>query len=74
MNQRVQALVFIECDNFWLSMSPMKVVMRYTMKGKICPIFIDLLRFLSRVGEVADKLVLPPSLSALHHVFHVSIL
>ena len=52
----------------------MKGVMRFGKKGKLIPRFIGPFEILSRVGEVAYKLALPPSLSAIHPVFHVSML
>ena len=52
----------------------MKGVMRFGKKGKLSPRFIEPFEILSRVGEVAYKLALPPSLSAVHPVFHVSML
>ena len=35
---------------------------------------MDLLGILERVGEVAYRLALPPALSSVHNVFHVSML
>ena len=52
----------------------MKGVMRFGKKGKLIPRFIGHFEILSRVGEVAYKLALTPSLSAVHPVFHVSML
>ncbi|XP_069152086.1 uncharacterized protein [Solanum lycopersicum] len=48
--------------------------MRFGKKGKLSPRFIGPFEILSRVGEVAYKLALPPSLSAVHPIFHVSML
>ena len=52
----------------------MKGVMRFGKKGKLSPRFIGPFEILRRVGEVAYKLALPPSLSAVHPIFHVSML
>ncbi|WMV59223.1 hypothetical protein MTR67_052608 [Solanum verrucosum] len=52
----------------------MKGVMRFGNKGKLSPRFIGYFDILSRVGEVAYKLTLPPSLSVVHLMFHVSML
>ena len=52
----------------------MKGVMRFGKKGKLSPRFIGPFEILSRVREVAYKLALPPSLSAVHPIFHVSML
>ncbi|XP_049344593.1 uncharacterized protein LOC125808955 [Solanum verrucosum] len=73
-DRRVRALEFMEGDQVWLRVSPMKGVIRNGKKGKLSPRFIGPFEILSRVGEVADKLALPPSLSAVHPVFHVSML
>ena len=74
VDRRVRALVFIEGDHVWLQVSPMKGVMRFGKKGKLSPRFIGPFEILSRVGEVANKLALQPSFSAVHPVFHVCML
>ena len=66
--------MFMEGDHVWLRISPMKGVMRFGKKGKLSPRFIGPFEILSRVGEVPYKLALPLSLSAVHLVFHVSML
>ena len=48
--------------------------MRFGKKGKLSLRFIGPFEILSRVGEVAYKLALPPSLSTVPPVFHVSML
>ncbi|XP_070026135.1 uncharacterized protein [Nicotiana sylvestris] len=50
----------------------MKDVMRFGKKGKLNPRFIEPFEILDRVGEVAYRLALPPGLSIVHPVFHVS--
>ncbi|XP_070056461.1 uncharacterized protein [Nicotiana tomentosiformis] len=57
-----------------LKVSPMKGVMRFGKRGKLRPRFIEPFEVLQRIGEVAYKLALPPSLSSVHPVFHVSML
>ena len=73
-DRRVRALVFMEGDHVWLRVSPMKGVMKFGKKGKLSPRFIGPFEILSRVGEVAYKLALSPSMLAVHPVFHVSML
>ena len=43
-------------------------------KGKLSPEFIEPFKILERIGSVAYKLALPPSLLSIHDVFHVSML
>ena len=57
-----------------LKVSPMKGIMRFGKKGKLSPRFIGPFEVLKRVGEVAYELALPPSLSGVHPIFHVSML
>ena len=57
-----------------LKVSPTKGGMRFGRKGKLSPRFIGPFEILERYGEVANKLALPPNLSVVHHVFHVSML
>ncbi|GJW33445.1 putative nucleotidyltransferase, ribonuclease H, partial [Tanacetum coccineum] len=47
-------------------------VHRFGIKGKLSPRFIGPFEVLERVGEVAYHLALPPALSHVHNVFHVS--
>ncbi|XP_070014683.1 uncharacterized protein [Nicotiana sylvestris] len=57
-----------------LKVSPMKGIMKFGKKGKWSPKFIRPFEVLRRVGEVTYELALPPSLSGVHPVFHVSML
>ena len=61
-------------DLVFLKVSPMKGVMRFGKKGKLAPRYIGPFEIKSKVGEVAYRLVLPPELSRIHPVFHVSML
>ena len=73
-DRRVRPLEFMVGDRVWLRVSPMKGVMRFGRKGKLSPRFIGPYEILERMEEVAYKLALPPSLTAVHPVFHVSML
>jgi hypothetical protein len=46
--------------------------MRFGKSGKLNPRFIGPYEILERVGELAYHLALPPALSRVHDVFHVS--
>ena len=61
-------------DLVFLKVSPMKRVMRFGKKGKLASRYIGLFEIRARVGEVAYRLVLPPELSRIHLVYHVSML
>ncbi|XP_074297815.1 uncharacterized protein LOC141628595 [Silene latifolia] len=59
-------------DKVLLKVSPMKGVMRFGKRGKLCQKYIGPYEILDRVGEVAYCLALPPALARVHNVFHVS--
>ena len=61
-------------DKVFLKVTPMKCIIRFGKKGKLSPRFIGPFEILERVGSVAYRLALPPSLSNVHNVFHVSLL
>ena len=53
---------------------PKRGVVRFGKRGKLSPRFIGPFEILERVGTVAYWLALPPSMSGVHEVFHVSML
>ena len=61
-------------DMVFIRVAPMKGVMRFGKKGKLSPRYVGPFEILERVGSVAYWLALPPALSRLHNVFHVSLL
>ena len=61
-------------DRVFLRVSPMKGAMRFDRWGKLSPRYIGPFEILRRIGEVAYELALPPAFSAVHPVFHVSML
>ncbi|KAL0549282.1 hypothetical protein IC582_013763 [Cucumis melo] len=61
-------------DKVFLKVAPMKGVLRFERRGKLSPRFVGPFEILERIGLVAYRLALPPSLSAVHDVFHVSML
>ena len=58
----------------FLRVSPTRGVMRFGVRGKLSPRYVGPFEVLDRVGEVAYRLALPPSLAGVHNVFHVSML
>ncbi|KAL0562073.1 hypothetical protein IC582_002523 [Cucumis melo] len=61
-------------DKVFLKVAPMKGVLRFERRGKLSPRFVGPFEILERIGPVAYRLALPPSLSTVHDVFHVSML
>ena len=53
---------------------PKRAVVRFGKCGKLSPRFIGPFEILKMVGTVAYRLALPPSMSDVHEVFHVSML
>ena len=53
---------------------PKRGVVRFGKRGKLSSRFIEPFEILERVGTVAYRLALPPSMSGVHEVFHVSML
>ena len=53
---------------------PKRGVVRFGKRGKLSPRFIGPFEILERIGVVAYRLALPPSMSGVHEVFHVSML
>jgi hypothetical protein len=50
----------------------MRGLRRFKIRGKLAPMFIGPFKILEKRGEVACQLELPPQLSDVHDVFHVS--
>nr|GEY66000.1 hypothetical protein [Tanacetum cinerariifolium] len=61
-------------DHVFLKVSPFRGVKCFGIKGKLSPRFIGPFKILERIGEVSYRLALPPQLSHVHNVFHVSLL
>jgi hypothetical protein len=71
-DHRRRELSFKVRDFVYLKVSPMRGLRRFKVQGKLALRFIGLFKILERRGEVAYQLELPPQLSDVHDVFHVS--
>ena len=61
-------------DRVFLKVSLRKGVLRFGRRGKLRTRYIGLYEIIARVGPVAYRLDLPPALSKVHNVFHVSMI
>ncbi|XP_042380065.1 uncharacterized protein LOC121972465 [Zingiber officinale] len=71
---RRRNLEFAIGDHVFLKVSPLKGVLRFGKKGKLSPRYIGPFEVLEQIGTRAYRLALPPNLSGVHNVFHVSML
>jgi hypothetical protein len=56
----------------YLKVSPVRVLRHFKIRGKLAPRSIGPFKILEQRGEVAYQLEVPPQLSDVHDVFHVS--
>ena len=68
-DKRRRPLEFEASDHVFLKVMPKRGVVRFDKQGKLSPRFIGPFEVLERVGAVAYRLALPPSLSGVHEVF-----
>ena len=71
---RCRPLEFEVGDHVFLKVMPKRGVVKFCKHGKLSLGFIGPFKILERVGTVAYRLALPPSMSGVHEVFHVSML
>ena len=69
---RHRPLQFEVGDHVFLKVVPKRGVVRFSKRGKLPPRFIGSFEILERIGTVAYRLALPPNMSGVHEVFHVS--
>jgi hypothetical protein len=74
VDNRRRPLEFEVGDRVFLKVSPMRGVMRFGKKGKLCPRFVGPFKITQRIGRLAYRIALPPNLIGTHDVFHVSML
>jgi hypothetical protein len=71
-DKRRRDLSFEIGDFVYLKVSPMRGTRRFRVKGKLAPRYVGPFKIIDHKGEVAYQLELPPQLSDVHDVFHVS--
>jgi hypothetical protein len=71
-DKRRRDLSFKIGDFVYLKVSPMRGIHRFKVKGKLAPRYVGPFKIIDRKREVAYQLKLPPQLSDVHDVFHVS--
>jgi hypothetical protein len=71
-NHRRRELRFEVGDFVYIKVSRMRGFRRFKVRGKLAPRFIGPFKILGKRGEVTYQLELPPQLSDVHDVFHVS--
>jgi hypothetical protein len=72
VDKRRRYLSFEVGDFIYLKVSPMRGTRRFKVKGKLAPRYVGPFRIVDRRGEVAYQLELPPQLSDVDAVFHMS--
>ncbi|KAH9650259.1 chromo domain-containing protein [Citrus sinensis] len=73
-DKRRRELEFEVGDKVFIRISPWKGVLRFGKRGKLSPRYIGPYEIVERIGPLAYRLALPPELSRIHDVFHVSML
>ena len=71
---RRRPLKFEVEDHVFLKVMPKGGVVRFNKRGKLSPMFIGPFEMLEGIGIVVYRLTLPPDMSGVHEVFHVSML
>jgi hypothetical protein len=71
-DHRRRELSFEVGDFVYLKVSPMRGLHCFKVSGMLAQRFIGPFKILEKRGEVAYQLELPPQLSDVHDVFHVS--
>ncbi|XP_052732508.1 uncharacterized protein LOC108341297 [Vigna angularis] len=71
-DKRRRPLEFATGDHVFLRLNPITGVGRVLRPKKLSPKFVGPYQILKKIGSVAYELALPPQLSNLHPVFHVS--
>jgi hypothetical protein len=71
-DHRRRNLSFKVGDFVYLEVSPMRRLHHFKIRGNLALRYIGPFKILEQRGEAAYQLELPPQLSDVHHIFHVS--
>ena len=71
-DRRRKPIEFEVGDFVYLKVSPMKSVQRFGVKQKLAPRYVGPFQIIGQSGKVAYKIQLPPEMSAIFNVFHIS--
>ena len=73
-NRLRRPLEFEVGDHVFLKVMPEREVVKFGKRGQLASRYIRPFKILERVGIISYQLALPPSLSCVHKVFHISML
>ena len=71
-DKRRKGLEFSVGDHVFLKIAPLKGIRRMGKSGKLNPKYTGPFQIVERISPVAYQLDLPPNLTGIHNVFHVS--
>ena len=74
VDRRRQPLEFEVGDHVFFKVMLKKLVVKFDKRGKLSPRYIEPFKILEKVDTFAYWLALPPNLSGVHAIFHVSML
>jgi len=67
-----RSLAFDVREHVLLKVSPLKGSLRFGQKGKLTPRYIGPFEILQKIGPMAYRLALPPTLQGINDAFHIS--
>ena len=71
-NKKRRDIEFDVGDHVFIKVSPLKGVLRFGKTNKLSPRYVGPFEILERIGSAAYQVALPPALSKIHNVFHIS--
>ena len=73
-DQHMREIEYKLGEKVFLRVSLQKGIIRFSKKGKLSPRYIGPYEILKRISPLAYKLALPPEMTQIHDVFHMSML